>query len=61
MGDFLRGTIGRLLQIVFVLLGLVLVFGGLFGGSGLAVVFGVVCWCAAFGIRYWLGHIIRQR
>jgi hypothetical protein len=71
MRDFLRGTLGRLLQIVLSILSLGLMFSGIMscslGGTGQTVggwilfVLGVVCGCAVFGIRYWLGHIVRIR
>jgi len=72
MNDFLRGTFGRLLQIVFSLLSLILIFSGIMScGVGvrsgdtvlgwILFVLGVVSGCAAFGVRYWLGHIGRIR
>ena len=65
--DFLVGTVGRLLQIIFALLGLGLVFVGLVGLSAstvlgvLCIIGGVLCFCAVYGIRYAIGHIIRHR
>jgi len=68
MKDFLRGTLGTLLQIVLGLLGGGLVlFGGLScvvgskAGGSLLVILGILCFCAVVGIRYWLGSIIRPR
>lgn len=59
--DVLVGTIGRLLQVGFVLLGVILVVWGLFGGGVLMIVGGVVSFCVAYGIRYAMGQIIRHR
>jgi uncharacterized membrane protein YadS len=61
MRDFLKGMFGKLLQIVLTLLGFGLLLGGIFGGSTIAIIIGVLCLCAAFGVRYWLGHIVRYR
>ena len=61
MRDFLRGTIGKVLQVILVVLGIMFVVGGIFAGSIVTVVIGILCWCIAFGIRYWLGHIIRYK
>ena len=61
MGDFLKGTFGKLLQLIFVILGFILLFSGIFGGNLFLVVVGILFWCASFGIRYWLGHIVRHR
>ncbi len=72
MNDFLKGTFGRLLQIVFGLLSIILIFSGImscgFGDSTgdtasgwILFILGVVSGCAVFGIRYWLGHIGRIR
>ena len=61
MRDFLRGTIGKLLQVVLTILGFVFLFVGIFSGSIITVVVGILCWCIAFGIRYWLGQIFRHR
>jgi len=62
--DFLVGTFGKLLQVVLFVLGLVLVLAGLFfghGGGVLYIVLGVISFCAAGGVRYAMGHIIRHR
>lgn len=67
MRDFLRGTFGILLQVILVILGMILLIGGCIGtiaspsGGILVTVLGILCLCAAGGIRYWLGHIIRNR
>jgi hypothetical protein len=71
MKDFLLGTFGRLLQIVLGILSIFLMFSGLLscssGGTGQTImgwilfILGVLCGCAVFGIRYWLGHIVRMR
>ena len=59
--DFLTGTVGKLLQIVFFLAGIALLLGGLFGGSGLGIVIGIVFLCMSFGVTYALGNIFRMR
>ncbi len=71
MRDFLRGTIGVLLQIVLLLLSFFLIFGGFFscvagtkGGTQVGwvmFILGIVCLAGTAGIRYWLGHIVRIR
>ena len=71
MEDFLKGTLGRLLQIIFSALSVILIFAGIgscsVGGTGQTIggwilfILGIVFGCAVFGIRYWLGHIIRPR
>jgi len=67
MRDFLRGTFGMLLQIVLTVLGLFFLAASCVGvvfspGAGaVGVVLGILCLCAAFGIRYWLGTIHRHR
>jgi len=59
--DFLAGTIGKLLQIVFLLGGVLFLFGGLFGGSGVSIAIGILLLCMSFGARYALGNIFRMR
>lgn len=75
MRDFLRGTLGTLLQILLGILGAILfvwggmscMFGsvsesrGLVGGGSFLVFLGVLCFCSIVGIRYWLGSIHRLR
>ena len=61
MKDFLVGTLGKLLQVIFTLAGLVLLLGGCTQGSGGYLIGGIVLLCAAFGARYALGHIVRGR
>ncbi len=71
MNDFLRGTLGRFLQIIFAVISLFLLFAGLMscatGRTGGQVIgwvlflFGVLFGSAVFGIRYWLGHVVRIR
>lgn len=61
MKDFLIGTFGKLLMVIFTLGGLLLLLGGLFGGSIGMLIGGIVLLCAAGGVRYALGHIIRPR
>jgi hypothetical protein len=68
MRDFLRGTLGILAQVVLSIIGLIFLVASLVscGSSHTAVgslffFFGILCWCAIGGIRYWLGHIVRMR
>lgn len=68
MGDFLRGTIGRFLQIILVIAGIILIISSFVScgnentGTGtLYLILAILCWSAVFGIRYWLGHILRHR
>jgi len=61
MKDFLIGTLGRLLMVVFTIGGILLLMAGLFGGSIGFIIGGVVLLCASWGVRYALGHIIRHR
>lgn len=68
MRDFFIGTLGKLLQVVFTIVGLgfVLVsFGSFISGSaalgGLLLFIGIFFLCGIFGIRYALGHVIRHR
>jgi len=69
MKDFLRGTLGMLLQVVLNIAGLLLVgigcvscmFGEASGPGVVCAILGVLCFCAAFGIKYWLGHVARLR
>ena len=59
--DFLVGTFGKILQVAFVIAGLFLLIGGIFGGSGLSIVLGIVFLCMGAGMRYALGSIFRIR
>jgi len=68
MRDFLRGTIGKFLQIILGIAGLVFIISSFVScgnentGTGtLYLILAILCWSASFGIRYWLGHIFRQR
>jgi hypothetical protein len=61
MRDILKGAFGMLLTIMLVILGFVMVFGGFMSGNFIVLFLGIVCFALAFGIRYWLGHIIRHR
>ena len=65
MKDFLRGTMGCALQIVLLVAGCLLIAYSGDGGSAvsrnLMLVLGILCFCAVFGIRYWLGNIFRIR
>lgn len=59
--DFLIGTFGKLLQVLFLLVGFSLLFGGFLGGSTLGIFAGVVLLCMSFGVRYAMGEIFRVR
>jgi hypothetical protein len=72
MRDFLRGTFGKLLQILLLIIGSIFMLFGFTscvfsggGGKGVAVVvfyiLGILCYCASYGIKYWLGTIYRHR
>jgi len=68
MKDFLRGTIGRLLQIVLGLTSFICFISGFvscgnqhMGTGSVLIVVAILCLSAIFGIRYWLGHVIRTR
>jgi hypothetical protein len=69
MKDFLAGTFGKLLQILLVIAGIMLLAlscsvppntMGTVASVALKIL-GVVCFCGVFGIRYWLGNIVRLR
>ena len=59
--DFLVGTFGKILQVLFVIAGLLLLIGGIFGGSGVGIALGIVLLCMGAGMRYALGNIFRMR
>ncbi len=59
--DFLVGTFGKILQVLFIVAGLFLLIGGLLGGSGIGIVLGIVFLCMGAGMRYALGSILRMR
>lgn len=65
VGDFLRGTLGVLLQIVLTVAGIVLLgFSCVPGSEARSIAFiilGIVCFSAVAGVRYWLGTIHRHR
>jgi len=68
MKDFLKGTIGKMLQILLGIIGLscfVFSFGSCIQdnmGQGYLLIFiGFLCFATSFGIRYWLGYIIKTR
>ena len=61
MKDFLIGTFGRLLMVIFTIGGILLLIAGLFGGSIISTIGGIILLCASWGIRYALGHIVRHR
>jgi protein-S-isoprenylcysteine O-methyltransferase Ste14 len=61
MRDILKGAFGMFLTIILVILGFAFLFGGIFSANIIAIIIGILCFCFAFGIRYWLGHIIRHR
>ena len=55
------GTFGKLLQVVFIVAGVFLLIGGLFGGSVIGIVLGIALLCMGAGMRYALGSIFRMR
>lgn len=62
MKDILKGAVGKLIQIVLTLLGFILLLVGIISGSfGWGLIGAIICWCLAYGINYWLGHIMRMR
>ncbi len=61
MKDFLRGTIGTLLQFGLAILGLLLLVVAIFLGSWVCLLLAILCFSAVAGIRYWLGSIVRLR
>ena len=68
MKDFLKGTIGCFLQIILVIAGIILTISSFVscgnedtGVGTLYLILAFLCWSAVFGIRYWLGHILRHR
>jgi Kef-type K+ transport system membrane component KefB len=72
MNDFLRGTLGRLVQIVLAIIGILFLFISVMSCSfssqhgsivmgWIFFILGILCFCAIYGIRYWLGTIIRRK
>jgi 1,4-dihydroxy-2-naphthoate octaprenyltransferase len=61
MRDFIAGTPGTLLRVVFVLIGIVLIISGLASDKILWAILGVIFLCMAAGIKYALGSIFRIR
>jgi len=68
MKDFLAGTFGKFLQLVLSVLGLVFLIVGFVSCASenvtigaILFLLGILCFCAVFGVRYWLGHIMRLR
>ncbi|MDO8579162.1 MAG: hypothetical protein Q7R50_08325 [Dehalococcoidales bacterium] len=60
--DFLVGTFGKMLQVLFLLGGLALLLGGILGGgSGGQIAVGFLLLCMSFGVRYAMGEIFRMR
>ena len=59
--DFLVGTFGKILQVLFVVAGVFLLIGGVLGGSGIGIALGIVLLCMGAGMRYALGSIFRIR
>lgn len=59
--DILLGTVGKLLQIVLIGVGILFVIFGGGGGNIWVAAIGGVLLCVAFGIRYAMGHIVRWR
>ncbi len=68
MKDFLRGMIGRLLQIVLGLASFICFIAGFVscgnqhvGTGSVLIVVAILCLSAIFRIRYWLGHVVRMK
>ncbi len=68
MKDFLKGTMGCFLQIILVIASIILTISSFvscgnedIGVGTLYLILAILCWSAVFGIRYWLGHILRHR
>lgn len=68
MKDFIKGTLGKFLQVILAIVGaiffvvsLVACGSGEIVGGGIFMALSILSFCAIFGIRYWLGHIIRTR
>ncbi|MBA7472061.1 hypothetical protein ES707_07381 [subsurface metagenome] len=68
MRDFLKGTMGCVIQIILGIVGIIFMVlsfvscGNEQTGIGtLYLILTILCWSAVGGIRYWLGHIFRQR
>jgi len=65
MADFLRGTLGVLLQIVLAIAGIALIGLACVPSSEARsiafMILGIVCFSAVAGVRYWLGTIHRHR
>ena len=49
--NFLNGRFGKILQIVFLIGGPLLFFGGAFTGFGAVIVIGIVLLCMGIGMR----------
>lgn len=68
MKDFLRGTLATFLRLLFIVVSLVFLIGGMANladsntvlGAVLIVV-GILFGCMASGIKYWIGHIFKIR
>jgi len=59
--DFLVGTFGRLLQVICVLAGGFVLLLALLNWSIWYMLGGILLLCAAYGVRYAMGYIIRHR
>ena len=59
--DFLIGTLGKLLRVLFLVAGFIILLGGIFTGSMWGIVIGIVLLCMAAGIQYALGNIVKMR
>lgn len=61
MRDFIAGTLGTLLRVVFILLGIIFIISGIVSDKILWAILGVIFLCIAAGIKYALGSIFRMR
>jgi len=61
MRDFIAGTLGTLLRVVFILLGIIFIISAIASDKILWAILGVIFLCIAAGIKYALGSIFRMR
>lgn len=61
MRDFIAGTLGTLLRVVFILLGILFIISAIVSDKILWAIVGVIFLCIAAGIKYALGSIFRMR
>lgn len=68
MMAYLKSKPGRLLQMLIGILGFLFFFIGFITCmtaptivGGVYLFLGILCWCVIGGVRYWLGHMVRNR